>query len=57
MGNWFESVNPCWLVIAPSLSGVEGSSYWEVERTCLVRNPRPPPPTSPSETEFEEVDP
>ena len=33
--------------------GVCGSPSWEVERRCLVSNPRPPP----SESEFEEVDP
>jgi len=33
-----------------------GSSSWEVERRCLVRNPRPPP-TLPRETVFEGVDP
>ena len=36
--------------------GVCELSSWEPERRCLVRNPRPPP-TPPSETKFEEVDP
>ena len=45
------------MVIAASASevGVCGLLFWEVERTCLARNTQPPP-TPPSETEFEGVD-
>ena len=50
-------MHPCWVVFAPSSlgdGGVCGSSSWEVECRCLVRNLRPPTPLS--DTEFEEVD-
>ena len=51
-------VNPRWVVIATSASGVGGLQivFLGGRGRCLVRNPRRPV-TPPSETKFEEVDP